>query len=66
MLKPIVDEEACIGCEACVAACPNEAMGMYDDGIAELANPEACEGIGACAEACPTGAITIEEEDEEE
>ena len=62
-LHPLIDPVACLGCGACVRACPEVAnghpvLGMIDD-KAELIEPASCIGHGACKAACPTGAITL-------
>ncbi len=55
---PLIDQGRCIGCSACVIACPEHALGMID-GIAELVYPGKCIGHGICAEACPVSGIKI-------
>jgi thioredoxin reductase/Pyruvate/2-oxoacid:ferredoxin oxidoreductase delta subunit len=58
-LHPIIDPVQCVGCAACVKACPeNNVLGMIQ-GKAELIGPTHCIGHGACKEACPMGAITL-------
>jgi thioredoxin reductase/NAD-dependent dihydropyrimidine dehydrogenase PreA subunit len=57
-LHPIVDPARCVGSSACVAACPEQAIGIIN-GKAQLTSPAACIGHGACAAACPTEAITL-------
>lgn len=57
-LHPIIDAARCVASGTCVAACPEEALGIVD-GKALLANPSVCIGHGACLAACPVGAITL-------
>ncbi len=59
-----LDAESCLGCRACLAACPYDALTIHPEtGVADK-----CDGCGhrldqglepACAVACPTGAIRI-------
>ena len=51
-----VDQETCIGCEACVHVCPTNALFMNDDGKAEC-QEDLCIDCGACMPTCPVGAI---------
>ena len=48
----------CIGCKACVKACPEEAI-VVENNLASILYDK-CIQCGACAEKCPTGAITAE------
>src|SRR5262245_32398464 len=57
-LHPIIDPTKCLNSRACVAACPEEAIGIVN-GKAELVNAAACIGHGACQAACPHDAITL-------
>jgi thioredoxin reductase (NADPH) len=57
-LHPVVDPVRCIGSATCVAACPEQALGIIG-GKARLTNPSVCIGHGACAAACPVEAITL-------
>ena len=47
----------CIGCAACVEACPEGAIALTPDGIRPTGRP--CLTCGACAEACPALAMEI-------
>lgn len=56
---PRIDVTHCIGCGACVKACPEgEVLGVIA-GKATLVHPQRCIGHGLCADACPVGAIEI-------
>ena len=57
-LHPVVDEARCLGSSSCVAACPEEALGIVD-GKAVLVNAASCIGHGACLAACPVDAIKL-------
>ena len=58
-LHPVIDPAECIGCGACVTACPEgEVLGIIH-GKAKLINPTHCIGHGACRVACPFDAITL-------
>ena len=57
-LHPRVDPVRCLGSAACVAACPENAIGIIN-GKAELVNAAACIGHGACKAACPHDAIEL-------
>lgn len=53
--RPVIGEPACLtGCEACVAACPTEAIRL-DPMQIDLGR---CVMCGDCAPACPTGKLT--------
>jgi thioredoxin reductase (NADPH) len=61
-LHPVIDSSRCLGCGACVGACPeqpqHEVLGLID-GKAVLVGPTDCIGHGACKTACPFDAITL-------
>jgi len=61
-LHPSIDLSRCLGCGACVTACPeqpeHQVLGLID-GKARLIGPTDCIGHGACRVACPTDAITL-------
>lgn len=49
--------QKCIGCAACVEACPQMAVSLTPEGIQTLA--EVCDLCGLCAEVCPSLATEI-------
>jgi dihydropyrimidine dehydrogenase (NAD+) subunit PreT len=56
---PYVDPALCLGCGACVTACPEgDVLGLVG-GTATVINGLRCVGHGRCEEACPVGAITV-------
>jgi len=56
---PHIDITHCIGCGACVSACPEgQVLGLVG-GKAALVDGEKCIGHGLCADVCPVGAIEI-------
>ena len=58
-LHPFIDPSACMGCGACVRACPEgEILGLIG-GKAHLIEPSHCIGHGACKAACPFDAISL-------
>ncbi|MBI4613030.1 MAG: 4Fe-4S dicluster domain-containing protein [Planctomycetes bacterium] len=62
----IFDRDRCKGCELCLLACPQQALGMARDLNARgyfhavLARPWKCIACGLCAVACPDVAIEVE------
>ncbi len=58
-LHPVIDPNKCLGCAACVKACPEKQILGVIGGKAKLINPTSCVGHGACATACPFTAITL-------
>lgn len=55
-MAAVIDKELCIGCEACVAECPVDAIEMVD-GKAQV--NDNCVDCGACVEICPVEAISL-------
>jgi len=61
-LHPVINPNRCIGCQACIHACPEQShapvLGLIR-GKAELINPTECIGHGACYASYPVDAITL-------
>ena len=57
-MPAVVDPETCTGCEACVDACPVEAISMQDD--VAVVDAETCTDCESCVEVCPVEAISME------
>ncbi|TNF35657.1 MAG: 4Fe-4S dicluster domain-containing protein [Gammaproteobacteria bacterium] len=58
-LHPVFDEVKCLGCRACIKACPEgDVIGLINN-KAQLINPSHCIGHGACKKACPFDAISL-------
>jgi thioredoxin reductase/NAD-dependent dihydropyrimidine dehydrogenase PreA subunit len=56
---PYINPLHCIGCGACVRACPEgDVLGIVG-GTAVVVNGLRCVGHARCEEACPVGAITV-------
>lgn len=51
-----VDEDVCVGCEMCVAACPYEARILHERKKIAVVEEALCQGCGGCVAACPNGA----------
>ncbi len=56
---PQIDEQACIGCGSCVAACPEDGVLGLVDGIARVIHGSRCIGHALCEEVCPVNAVKV-------
>lgn len=55
---PIIHQDLCIGCSACVNACDQNVLEIAA-GKSTVVNLGACNGASVCAEVCPTGACQL-------
>lgn len=56
---PVIDLTRCLGCGACVKACPEQGVLELVHGQAMVVNGARCTGVSACETVCPVGAITV-------
>ena len=55
---PIIAQDLCIGCSACVNACETNVLEIVA-GKSTVTNLGACTGAAVCADVCPTGACQL-------
>ncbi|NUP10966.1 MAG: NAD(P)-binding domain-containing protein [Polyangiaceae bacterium] len=58
---PIIDTSTCLGCYACVDACPYGVLDV-ERYVAVVARPDACCGLVLCEQRCPNGSLIVAEE----
>jgi pyruvate ferredoxin oxidoreductase delta subunit len=56
-LKPVVDEQKCIGCGMCWTYCPEGCIEKSEKKF--KVNFDYCKGCGICSNECPVKAITM-------
>lgn len=59
---PQIDTSTCLGCYACVDACPYDVLEI-ERYVAVVARPEACCGLTLCEQRCPNGSLRITDGD---
>ena len=59
-MPPKIKKDLCIGCGACAAVCPNNAIELVD-GKAVI-DPKKCKNAFECIKVCPVQAIVKNKE----
>jgi thioredoxin reductase len=57
---PQIDTLRCLGCHACVDACPYDVLEV-ERYVARVARPNDCCGLVTCERACPNGSLVVHE-----
>jgi thioredoxin reductase len=57
---PTINPQTCLGCYACVDACPFDVL-TIDRYVAVVARPEECCGVVLCEQVCPNGSLRVAE-----
>jgi thioredoxin reductase len=56
---PVIDTSTCLGCYACVDACPYDVL-RVERYVAVVDRPEACCGLTLCEQVCPNGSLQMQ------
>jgi thioredoxin reductase len=59
---PQINTNTCLGCYACVDACPYDVLEI-ERYVAKVVRPEACCGLTLCEQRCPNGSLVITDGD---
>lgn len=57
---PVIDASRCLGCYACVDACPFDVL-TVEKYVAVVARPDECCGVVLCERVCPNGSLSIDD-----
>ncbi len=55
---PQIDAMTCLGCSACIDACPYDVLAL-EAYVAKVARPQDCCGLTTCEERCPNGSLVV-------
>jgi thioredoxin reductase/NAD-dependent dihydropyrimidine dehydrogenase PreA subunit len=56
---PVINVATCLGCNACVEACPYDVLEVRRY-VAVVARPDACCGLTLCASVCPNQSLVMQ------
>jgi coenzyme F420 hydrogenase subunit beta len=56
--EAVIQDDRCIQCGTCVAACPSDSIGIGDDDLPKLV--KMCTGCSLCWDFCPRGGLRYE------
>lgn len=59
---PQINTNTCIGCHACVDACPYDVLEVHNY-VAQVVRPDDCCGLTLCEQRCPNGSLVITDGD---
>ncbi|MEM6994277.1 MAG: NAD(P)-binding domain-containing protein [Myxococcota bacterium] len=59
---PVVNTATCIGCYACVDACPYDVLAI-ERYVAKVVRPDDCCGLTLCEQRCPNGSLVVTDGD---
>ncbi len=57
---PVINASTCLGCYACVDACPYDVLEVHRY-VARVARPADCCGLTLCEQKCPNGSLVMGE-----
>lgn len=57
---PTINPTTCLGCYACVDACPFDVLAI-ERYVAVVARPDECCGVVTCEQVCPNGSLRVED-----
>lgn len=55
----LILSDRCIGCGACINACPDDVLRPQDDGVPHAAHQEDCQTCYLCELFCPVDALYV-------
>lgn len=60
IVKPVVDQEKCVGCGTCQKYCPTDVVELDNENSIHVTfDFDYCKGCGICANICPRQCISM-------